>query len=418
MLQSQVNILAGVFLVLAFVAYALWLGVGYTFAYATEKLARRVKDRLFRAMVSQSVEFFDEETHSAGTLLSMLSSGTQALTGLSGPVIGGTLTFIATILGGIVVSLAIGWKLALVCTSTIPLVVACGWIRLQMLAIFDSKTRQNGINSASYAGELVKSASTVASLGLEEFVLDRYDGFLAKQSEQSLRSILGASSLYAASQSVTYLAAALSFWYGGTLILNNEYSLFQFFVCFATLISGSQIAGSIFTFAPDASKAMHAGWEIQELLQRKPTVRTKENPINVDHKGDMEGHIEFRNVGFAYPSRNTRLALDNFSLNISAGQYVALVGPSGCGKSTILQLIERFYDPTCGSVLIGGRDLFDVDIKQHRKTISLVSQDPVLYSGTIRENIAMGLPDEDVSDEAIWVACRQANIESFIVSLQ
>lgn len=91
-------------------------------------------------MVSLSVEFFDEEDHSVGTLLSMLSSGTQALTVLSGPVIGGTLTFITTILGGIVISLAIGLKLALVCTSTIPLVVACGWIHLQMLAIFDSKT--------------------------------------------------------------------------------------------------------------------------------------------------------------------------------------------------------------------------------------------------------------------------------------
>lgn len=132
----------------------------------------------------------------------------------------------------------------------------------------------------------------------------------------------------------------------------------------------------------------------------------------------MEGHIEFRNVGFTYPSRNTPLALSNFSLTIKAGQYVALVGQSGCGKSTLLQLIERFYDPASGSVVVGGRDLVDVDMKQHRKTISLVSQDTVLYSGTIRKNIAMGLPDEEVSDEAILAACRQAYIESFVMSLQ
>lgn len=80
----------------------------------------------------------------------------------------------------------------------------------------------------------------------------------------------------------------MSFWFGGTLILNNEYSLFQFFVCFATLISGSQIAGSIFTFAPDASKAMHASWDTQELLAREPTVRNKENPS--DQSGSKRRH--------------------------------------------------------------------------------------------------------------------------------
>ncbi|RWA09627.1 hypothetical protein EKO27_g5492 [Xylaria grammica] len=417
-LRSQVNILAAVFLALGIVAFIFQLGVGLSFSYTAEKLQQRVKNRCFQSIVSQNVGFFDEKAHSTGSLLSILSSSTEALAGLSGPVVGGVLTFIATILGGIIVSLAVGWKLALVCVSTIPLVVACGWIRLQMLTVFDSKTRQNGINSASYATELVKAVETVASFGLEEFVLERYDGFLTQQSEKSLRSILGASSLYAASQSVVYLAAALVFWYGGTLILDHEYSLFQFFVCFATLISGSQIAGSIFSFAPDASKAMHASWEIQGLLDRKVTPPSEERPTNRGEKSSMEGSIQFENVSFSYPSRNSRLALDNICLNVAAGRYIALVGPSGCGKSTMLSLIERFYEPTNGSVLVDGQDISHVDIGQHRKKISLVSQDPVVYSGTIRENIALGLPGEVVSDEAIWAACRQANIEQFIVSLQ
>lgn len=109
-----------------------------------------------------------------------------------------------------------------------------------------------------YVSELVKLVETVVSLGLEEFVLDRYDEFLVQQSAQSLRSILFASSLYTTSQSIVYLCAVLAFWYGGILIADGEYSLFQFIVCFSVLISGSQIAGSIFTFVPDASKTIYA----------------------------------------------------------------------------------------------------------------------------------------------------------------
>lgn len=257
---------------------------------------------------------------------------------------GGTLCFISTILGRIILSAAIGWKLALVCTATTPVIVICGWVRLQMLAIFDSRTRKNGRDAASYASELVQSVGTVASLGLEEFVLERYDRFLEQQTTSSLRSILSASSLYAASQSVVYLCAALGFWYGGTLIADHEYSLFQFFICFSALISGSQIAGSIFTFAPDASKAMHAGTELKGILKGKPTINVnktvtysgQDNDIATLEKTQlMEDSVEFNNVSFGYLSRPGQLALNGFSLRVETGQNIALVEPSGCGKSTV-----------------------------------------------------------------------------------
>ncbi|KAI1125651.1 putative ABC multidrug transporter [Nemania abortiva] len=422
-LRNQVNILAGVFLALAVVAFLFQLGVGISFDHTAEKLPKRVKHRCFESFIAEKVEFFDEDTNSTGNLLSTLSSDIGDLAGLSGPVVGGVLTFIATILGGIIISLAIGWKLALVCVATMPLVVLCGWARLQTLAIFDSRTRKNGIDAASYASELIRSVEVVASLGLEEFVLERYDGFLAKQAENSLRSILLASSLYAASQSIVYLAAALVFWYGGTLILDHEYSLFQFFVCFATLISGSQIAGAIFTFAPDASKAMHASWKIKGLLDRHTASHIKSSDVATTasygkEKGTIGGSMSFKNVTFAYTSRKSRPVLDNFALDIGAGQHVALVGPSGSGKSTILSLLECFYEPTSGSISIDGQDIYSLNVEQHRKIISLVSQDPVIYSGTIRENIAMGYLSEDVSDDSIMAVCRQANIESFVLSLQ
>jgi ATP-binding cassette subfamily B (MDR/TAP) protein 1 len=421
-LTNDIDLYAGIFLMLAGVASLSWLGTGVAFAHSTKKLSHRLRDRCFRSILSQDVAFFDTKEHSTGSLLSILSSSTEELTSLGGPVVGGTLTFTSTIVGGIVLSLAVGWKLALVCITTIPLIVACGWLRLQILAVFDAKTRQDGRDAASYASELVKTVETVASLGLEEFVLGKYDVFLAHQSAQSLRSILSASSLYAASQSIVYLCAALAFWYGGILIVDGEYSLFQFIVCFSALISGSQIAGSIFTFAPDASKAMHAAWEVKELLERKP--RISPNPNGGDPDGDLSGQttehgtIEFNNVSFSYPSRPEQLALNNFSLKVEPGQSVALVGGSGSGKSTVFALVERFYDPNQGSVLASGHDISKLNLGRYRQIISLVTQEAVLYSGSIRENIALGIPDQDVADEAIWAACKQANIYDFVTSLQ
>lgn len=432
--RDRINLYSGLFVLLAGVAFLSWLGLGILFAYSTQRLSSRLKSLTFRSIISQDVAFFDETEHKTGSLVAILASSSEDVVSLGGPVMGGTLCFISTILGGIILSIAVGWKLALVCTATTPVIVACGWVRLQVLSIFDSKTRQNGQDAATYASELVQNVSTVASFGLEELVLERYDHFLERQSENSLRSILVASSLYAASQSVVYLCAALAFWYGGTLVGHHEYSLFTFFICFSALISGSQIAGSIFTFAPDASKAMHASSELKAILARKPRAHTGRHDADVDrnkskldcHEGlgsvrdteTVEGSLEFSNVSFCYPSRPGRAALDGLSLKVEPGQHIALVGPSGCGKSTVFSLIERFYDADSGTVLINGTEITKLDLAVHRSRISLVSQDAILYTGTIRENIGLGSPGKSFSDEEIMDVCKQANIHDFILSLQ
>ncbi|PTB40116.1 hypothetical protein M441DRAFT_195530 [Trichoderma asperellum CBS 433.97] len=426
-LQDEAKLWSGLYVAMAGAAFIFWMAVGITLSYATKQLSRRVRDACFKSIMTQDMAFFDEAKNAPSALSSLLSKSTNDLAGMGGPVIGGILTFISTIIAGIVLSLAVGWKLALVCTATMPVVVACGWLRLQMLSAFDSKIRQSGLDSAAYSGELVRSVRTVASLGLEKYALARYDGFLAKQAAKSLRSILSASSLYAASQSLVYLCSALAFWYGGTLIADEEYTTFQFYICFVSLISGSQIAGSIFTFAPDASKAMHASDELQRILNVKPSINNKAwsrhsaDEMQLKEKQDLETsstcQIHFDNVSFTYPTRPNRRALDGLSVTIKPGQTLALVGQSGSGKSTCISLLERFYDPDHGRILINGQDIRDLDVDEYRRTISLVSQETIVFSGTIRENVAIGLAENAVSDDDVLAACRAANILEFVESL-
>jgi ATP-binding cassette subfamily B (MDR/TAP) protein 1 len=242
-----------------------------------------------------------------------------------------------------------------------------------------------------------------------------YHDSLAEQQRRSLRSVLKSSSLYAASQSLVFLIFALGFWYGGTLIGKGEYDLFQFFLCFMAIIFGAQSAGTIFSFAPDMGKAHHAAKELKTLFDRKPTIDTwseEGQPVT-----EVDGRLEFRDVHFRYPTRPEQPVLRGLNLTIQPGQYVALVGASGCGKSTTIALLERFYDPLSGGVFIDGKEISSLNLNDYRSFIALVSQEPTLYQGTIKENILLGSAEENVSDEAVEFACREANIYDFIASL-
>lgn len=396
--------------------FVVWLGHSVGFAWTTEKLVHRTRKQTFRHVLRQDVGFFDLEQNSTGALTSLLSSAPTDLNGLGGTIIGVNVSFLATIVGGIVLSLIVAWKLALVCTATIPIVAGFGWVRLAMLTLFAQKIKKTHADSAAYASEAVSTIRTVASFNMEARIVNRYNDILSRHSKESIRSILSASALYAASQSVTFLCAALAFWYGGTLIAKENYTVFQFFVCFAALISGAQRAGLIFSYATGMSKAITATKDLKALFNRHPEIDTWNPAGRRITKATYAGKIEFRNINFCYPSRKDRVVIDNLNITIEPGQSIALVGPSGCGKSTLIALLERFYNPTAGAIFVDDQNISELNLTDYRSLISLVGQEPTLYSGSIRENLTLGLSDT-VSEERVIQACKEANIHDFIMSL-
>ncbi|KOS19776.1 Leptomycin B resistance protein pmd1 [Escovopsis weberi] len=406
---------SAMFLMLSLVQFLAFATQGWFFAKCSERLVHRVRDRAFRTMLRQDVAFFDRDENSAGALTSFLSTETTHVAGLSGTTLGALLMMATTLVSALAVSLAIGWKLSLVCASTIPLLLACGFFRFWMLAHFQRRSKAAYAKSASFASEAISAIRTVAALTREDDVLQLYHESLEKQQSASLRAILKSSTLYAGSQSLTFLVLALGFWYGGTLIGKGEYNMFEFFFCFMAVIFGAQSAGSIFSFAPDMGKAHQAARELKELFDRKPTIDAWST--EGERVPEVEGNIEFRDVHFRYPTRPEQPVLRGLNLNIRAGQYVALVGASGCGKSTTIALLERFYDPLAGGVFVDGKEISSLNLNEYRSHIALVSQEPTLYQGTIKENILLGTSDLSVSDEAIEHACREANIYDFVVSL-
>ncbi|KAE8846553.1 hypothetical protein CFE70_002941 [Pyrenophora teres f. teres 0-1] len=391
---------------------------GVFFAVSTERLARRVRDATLRAILRQNIGYFDEKAHDLIRMASKLSSSATDLMGLSGIVIGSIVTFSSTIVLALGVGLGVAWKLSLFCLPLVPILAGLGWVRLKVIMVFDGKIRQAGEEAAAYAGEVVGAIRVVASAGLERYVLDRYSTILAAQAAQSLGPILRTSALYAASQGINFLASALAFWYGSFLLAKGEYTLTQYYICLIALVWGAAVAGALFNFAPNMSKAALAAHELKRLFERTPEIDSWSQRGKRVSREDNEGHIAFENVSMAYPSSPQTMVLRHINLEIPVGKFVAIVGGSGSGKSTVLALLERFYDPTYGRITLDGQDIRDLHLNSYRQMISLVSQEPAVFSGTIRENLMIGQDTfELVSEERLHASCRAANIHNFITSL-
>ena len=419
-IRHDVDFWASMYLMLGFVQLIAMYTQGISLAICSERLVHRARDLAFRHFLRQDIAFFDKDENSTGALTSFLSTESTHLSALSGATLGVILSCTSTIVVAVCVSLAIGWKLALVCMCALPVILGTGYLRFKILAKFTATAQTAYKKSAGYACEHTNAIRTVVSLTIEDEIYKEYRAQLDAQLKQSLKSNLRNSTFYAASQSMMFLAIALGFWYGGNLISKGEYTLFQFFLVYSEIIFGTQSAGTVFSFAGDMSKARNAANELRKLFDRQPTI----DPWSTDGKkvDDIEGHVEFRDVHFRYPTRPDVPVLRGLNITIKPGQYVALVGSSGCGKSTTIALMERFYDPLAGGVFVDGNEISSLQLNEYRSHIALVSQEPTLYQGTIKENILLGLggtnkSDDLVSDERIIQACKDANIYDFIISL-
>ena len=156
-----------------------------------------------------------------------------------------------------------------------------------------------------------------------------------------------------------------------------------------------------------------AGYRMMQVIQRKPEIDP--NGTDAIVLADIKGDIEISNVYFSYPSRPDQLIFDGFTLHVLCGKTMAIVGESGSGKSTVINLVERFYDPQAGEVLIDGVNIKSLRLGWLRGKIGLVSQEPLLFATSIRENITYG--KEDATDEEIMTATKLANAENFIDKL-
>ncbi|KAK7206666.1 P-loop containing nucleoside triphosphate hydrolase protein [Myxozyma melibiosi] len=389
---------------------------GITFGYASSRLVRRLRGMSFRQLLRQDVSFFDMSEHSVGVLTSSLASDAQSIDALGGETTNKMVESMVVMIGGLIFSLFVGYKLGLVMFATVPLILVIGYFRFRFLANYMEQTKEENTSSSDYACEATSAIRTVLSLTREEEIMERYRASLAR----TVKSNRGASNKSAIfdgfSRGMQYYIMALGFYYGGQLVASGEYSLYQFFLIFLTVVFGSESITTVFTFAPEMGKALRAGRNIKALLEAEPTIDSESTEGTKIDSEKVNGEIEFHDVHFRYPTRMNVPVLRGLNLKVKKGQFIALVGSSGCGKSTTIGLIESFYRPQRGMVTLDGVDISTLNVASYRSQIALVQQEPVLYAGSIRYNVALGSPTP-VTDEQIEQACRSANIHDLIMSL-
>lgn len=277
------------------------------------------------------------------------------------------------------------------------------------------KAMKSQEESSKLAAEAVSNLRTVTAFSSQSRILQMLELAQEGPRRESIRQSWFAGIGLGTSNCLMTLTWALDFWYGGKLVGNGSLGAKAFFQTFMILVSTGRVIADAGTMTNDLAKGADSVGSVFAVLDRYSSIDPDDPEGEKPEK--ITGHIEFQDVDFAYPARPDVIIFRGFSIKIDAGKSTALVGQSGSGKSTIIGLIERFYDPLNGVVKIDGRDIRLYNLRALRKQIALVSQEPTLFAGTIRQNIVYGA-SEDIGESEIIGAAKAANAHDFIAGLK
>uniref|UniRef100_A0AAY5KQC5 ATP-binding cassette, sub-family B (MDR/TAP), member 11a n=1 Tax=Esox lucius TaxID=8010 RepID=A0AAY5KQC5_ESOLU len=388
---------------------------GYAFGKSGELLTRRLRKVGFQAMLRQEVAWFDDPRNSPGALTTRLASDASMVQGATGSQIGMIVNSLTNIGAALIIAFYFSWKLSLVVMCFLPLIGLSGAFQAKMLTGFANEDKKAMETAGQVSSEALANIRTIAGLAKESTFVDTYE----QQLEAPYNSAKKKANIYgicfAFSQCVIFMTYAAAFRYGGYLVSSEGlHYLVVFRVISSIVISGTAL-GKASSFTPDYAKAKTAAAQLFILLDRVPKISLSQT--DGEKWENFKGELEFINCKFTYPTRPDIQVLNGLLVSVKPGQTLAFVGSSGCGKSTSVQLLERFYDPDEGTVLIDGRPSHTVNVPFLRAQIGIVSQEPVLFDCSIAENIQYGDNTRNVSMEEIVDAAKKAFLHDFVMTL-
>lgn len=401
--------------------YMLYLGIVVCFAswaevaawmYTGERQAARIRVRYLAAMLKQDVSFFDTDAKS-GDIVSSISSDTLLVQDAISEKMGNFMHYIVTFLSGFIIGFTLLWKLALVTLAVVPAIALAGGFYAYALTGLTSKSQQAYAEAGGIAEQNISQVRTVYSFVGEQKATQSFSNALQGSLKLGYQSGLAKGLGMGTTYGVLFCCWALLLWYGGVIVRHGEANGGKALSTIFTVIIGGISLGQAMPNITAFAKAKAGAYNIFTMIEQKPTINADVSDAKV--LDSVQGHIEFRNVQFSYPSRPDVVIFKNFSIDIAASKTVAIVGGSGSGKSTVVSLIERFYDPSRGEILLDGVNIKSLNLKWLRDQIGLVNQEPALFATSIKENILYGKPD--ATDKEIEDACKASNAHSFVSKL-
>jgi len=399
--------LFGVALVLAFATAARY----FCITLLSERALASLRDKLYSHLIRLDVGFFEKSR--VGELTSRLSADTEVVQALIGSGVSIALRSAVMLLGAAVAMVWTAPSLAGLTALVIPgvmLPILVFGRRVQKL----SRASQDRLaDAAAIANETLNASTAVKAYAREDIESGRYASAIYRALATARRRIGMRSLLTMAVIVLVFGAITLVLWVGARHVLlgTMDAGVLGQFVLYAIFAAGS-VAGLSEVWG-DVLRAAGAMERIGELLAERASITAPANPTRLAQP--VRGEIRFDGVTFNYPTRPDAAALHDFSLVINPGETVALVGPSGAGKSTVLSMLLRFYDPQAGRIGIDGVDLRALALDELRKTIALVPQETIIFSGSAADNIRFGR--QEASDEEVREAARAAEAHDFISAL-
>nr|XP_039263789.1 ATP-dependent translocase ABCB1-like isoform X2 [Styela clava] len=413
--KDQVRLYALLFVAIGAAAFIANLIQAASFAKSGEELTSRLRSRGFRAMLRQDIAYFDDHRNSTGALTTRLATDASRVQGCTGVRAGTVIQNICALGVALGIAFAYGWQLTLITLCFVPFMIIAGFIMMRLL------TGKSGTESKAYekAGSIATEATlnirTVASLTKEQYMFDKYKEALVFPFSKSQQKALFYGVSFGFSQCIVFFAYAATFRYGAYLVEEGVMSFDNVYKVLMAVIFGAFAVGQTSSFAPDYAQAKISTNRLFKLLDRVPEIDSYSPEGETPESS--RGKTAIYNAKFNYPTRPDFLVLKGLSVAVEPGQTIALVGQSGCGKSTCIQLIERFYDPTEGQVLLDDKDNKSLNISWLRRQMGIVSQEPVLFDRSIADNIRYGDNTYVASMEEVVAAAKAANIHNFIETL-
>ncbi|CAH8603654.1 unnamed protein product [Schistosoma haematobium] len=412
---ERINTVSGIMAGLGFVQLIVGAMQGYLFGVAAERLTKRLRSNLFDSMLKQEIGWFDRPENRAGALTAFLSTDASKVAQISGSRLSTALEAVVLVIASLVIGFIYSWQLTLVMVPFIPVLLLSSRVNMKNASKMEDKIVTKGL---SIAKESISAHRTMKSLSLEEYFYQRFKLTCIESASTHLIEAVKIGLVQSFALSGPVLSLTACFALGNYLIQQNAISMISLFKVFITFSMCSQALGRITAFTTKTKEAEEAMRRIFTVIDRKPTIDTNQGD---QPKETFSGHIEFKHVNFRYPTRPETKVLNNFTYSIQPGSKIALVGQSGCGKSTLIQLLQRFYDPTDygleNGIFFDGINLRQLAPCWIRRQIGIVSQEPILFNISLRDNIAYGDNSRIVSMDEIIEAAKLANIHDFILSL-
>jgi subfamily B ATP-binding cassette protein MsbA len=383
-------------------AYTRVLGV------VAQKIVADLRGGLFAHMQRLSLRFHDRQR--TGDLITRLTSDVGSIQDVlaNGVIILFSNGFL--LLGMVSMMMWLNWRFALAALSVSPLLFASVFLYSRRVRVASRAVRASNGLLASLAQETLSSIRIVQGLAQEDQQDERFQMQAATGGQAYLESVRYQARVAPMVDVLAACGLAMVMYYGATRVMSGALSTGDVIVFFAYVTNLYSPMRALSRLSYSLGKAAVGAERIGEVMGQRSDVLNRENAVTATN---VSGPVEFRDVEFEYESG--RPVLSGINLKVATGETVAVVGATAAGKSTLVSLLPRFYDPTAGVVLLNGNDIRDFTVQSLRERISLVLQDALLFSGTVRENITFGRPG--ASDEEVVAAARLANAHEFIECL-